>query len=211
MQTTSYRSDILRTALRILKVLLPRRAKSRKSGYRRLGYQHPGSLKWERGELRSPKPDRPAAPPWHSSRRPFRRPSLMLALGRKRSNRRFTPPHLFSIVEDMSKREFLGSLELTVLLTLIRLGDQAYGVLVAREIRRLTGRDISFGSLYSTLERLEGKGLVASELGEPTPQRGGRAKKYFRVTAKGQLAAYVTQQALKRLWKGLPQLQGRNA
>ncbi len=75
-----------------------------------------------------------------------------------------------------------------VLLALIRLGDEAYGVPVARELRAIRGREVALGSIYAALERLEAKGLVTSSLGEPTPERGGRARRFFRVTKEGHAA-----------------------
>jgi PadR family transcriptional regulator PadR len=96
-----------------------------------------------------------------------------------------------------------------VLLAVIRLGDGAYGVLISREIKERGSRAVTFGSLYATLERLEQKGLISSELGEPTPERGGRAKKYFRVTTKGLREVRVTQRALQKLWQDLPRLEAR--
>ena len=79
----------------------------------------------------------------------------------------------------------LSDFELIVMLVLLRLGDEAYGVPIAREIDEHTGREVKLGSVYATLERLEEKGFVASELGEPTQERGGRAKRYFHVTKHG--------------------------
>jgi PadR family transcriptional regulator PadR len=111
----------------------------------------------------------------------------------------------------MKKRDYLGSLELMVMLALIRLGDNAYGVPISREIEKTSGREVALGSVYATLERLEQKGLVSSELGEPTAERGGRAKKYFRVKAKGLREIRQTQAVLKKLWRGLPQLEGETA
>ena len=108
----------------------------------------------------------------------------------------------------MRRREYLGSFELTVMLVVIRLGETAYGVPISREIEERSGRAVALGSVYATLERLEEKGLVRSDLGEPTPERGGRAKKYFQATAKGLREVRETQTALQRLWKGLPQLEG---
>jgi PadR family transcriptional regulator PadR len=109
----------------------------------------------------------------------------------------------------MRERLHLGSFELMVLLAVIRLGDDAYGVPVSREIKERGGRAVTFGSLYATLERLEQKGLISSQLGEPTPERGGRAKKYFRLTAKGLREVRVTQRSLQKLWQDLPQLEAR--
>src|ERR1700722_5644708 len=109
----------------------------------------------------------------------------------------------------MSKRGYLGTFELTVMLVLIRLGENAYGLPIAREIAVKGGREVSLGSIYATLDRLETKGLVSSELGEPTPERGGRAKKYFRVTAKGVREVRETQRFLKQLGQRVRQLEGR--
>src|SRR6267378_3083829 len=108
----------------------------------------------------------------------------------------------------MTKRDYLGSFELMVILAVIRLGEDAYGVPISREIEGRSGREVALGSVYATLERLEEKGLVSSELGEPTPERGGRAKKYFHITAKGLREVRQTRQALTKLWKRLPQLEG---
>jgi len=81
-------------------------------------------------------------------------------------------------------RAYLGEFELMVLLAVIRLGEDAYGVPISREIEQRSGREAALGSVYGALERLEEKGLVRSRLGERTPERGGRAKRFFRVTAK---------------------------
>jgi PadR family transcriptional regulator, regulatory protein PadR len=109
----------------------------------------------------------------------------------------------------MRGRFHLGNFELFVMLAVIRLGDEAYGVPISREIEERGGRLVTFGSLYATLERLEQKGLISSELGEPTPERGGRAKKYFQVTTKGLREVRITQRALQKLWQDLPQLEAR--
>jgi PadR family transcriptional regulator PadR len=108
-------------------------------------------------------------------------------------------------------REALGNFELMVLLAILRVGDHAYGVPIAREIEGKSGREVLLGSVYAALDRLEVKGLVASDMGDPTPERGGRAKKYFRVTARGVREARETRRALVGLWRGLPQLQGGSA
>jgi DNA-binding PadR family transcriptional regulator len=105
----------------------------------------------------------------------------------------------------MSKGEFLGEFEQLVLLALVRLGDGAYGMTVRREIDERTGRDASIGAVYATLDRLEAKGLVRSSLGEPTPERGGRAKRCFTISAEGLRALRRSQQALGRMLEGLPQ------
>ena len=94
-----------------------------------------------------------------------------------------------------------------VMLVLIRLGENAYGVPICEELEKRTGRDVAVGSVYAALERLEDKGFVSSELGEPTPECGGRAKKYFHVTARGVKEVKETQRSLVKLWQGLPELQ----
>jgi DNA-binding PadR family transcriptional regulator len=108
----------------------------------------------------------------------------------------------------MPRSGFLGGFELLVLLALIRLGDEAYGVPISEAIEESSGKEVALGSVYVTLERLERKGLVTSRLGEPTPERGGRAKTYFRVTAKGLRAVKQAQRTLVSLWKNVPQLEG---
>jgi len=119
--------------------------------------------------------------------------------------------HFFTILKEMTKREQLGSFELMVMLVLIRLGDNAYGVPICEELEKRTGRDVAVGSVYAALERLQDKGFVTSELGEPTAERGGRAKRYFHVTARGLKEVRETQRSLVKLWNGLPELQGGKA
>ena len=97
----------------------------------------------------------------------------------------------------------LGEFELVVLLALAQLGDDAYGVAVQQEIARRTGRRTSFGAIYATLSRLEEKGLVSTRLGEPTPQRGGRAKKHYRLRAAGRDAIRATLGDLRTMLRGL--------
>lgn len=96
-----------------------------------------------------------------------------------------------------------------VLLTIVRLGDEAYGVPISRELLDLAGREVALGSIYATLDRLEKKGFVESLVGEPTPERGGRAKRYFHITPAGLRAVQLTLGALTKLWKGLPVLEAR--
>lgn len=107
----------------------------------------------------------------------------------------------------MLKRTFLGSFELLVLLAVIRLADEAYGVPIAAAITEAAGRDVALGSVYFALEALERRGLVSSSLGEPTAERGGRSKRYFQVTARGLGEVQQTRLALTRSWRGLPQLE----
>ena len=108
----------------------------------------------------------------------------------------------------MTKRDQLGNFELMVILALIRLGENAYGVPISEELQKRTGRDVAIGSVYAALERLQDKGFVKSELGEATPERGGRAKKYFRVTARGLKEVREIRRALVQLWHGLPEFEG---
>jgi PadR family transcriptional regulator, regulatory protein PadR len=111
----------------------------------------------------------------------------------------------------MGKGENLGEFELTVILALLRLGEEAYGVPIAREIEVSADREVGIASVYAALDRLERKGFVSSRRGEPTPERGGRAKRFFRVTALGLRRVRKTQRTLIRLWQGLPQLEGGEA
>lgn len=113
----------------------------------------------------------------------------------------------FCIIEKMPRGGYLGEFELMVLLALMRLGDEAYGVPISREIEQRSGREVALGSVYAALERLEEKGLVASRLGDPTAERGGRAKRYFRMTESGLRDVRQAQRALVSLWKGLPGLE----
>ena len=108
-------------------------------------------------------------------------------------------------------RTWLGEFELMVLLAVIRLAEDAYGVLISREIEQCSGREVALGSVYAALERLEGKGLVRSRLGEPTAERGGRAKRFFCITAQGLREAREAQRTFTALWSRKPQLEGGTA
>src|SRR5258706_15873042 len=96
----------------------------------------------------------------------------------------------------MSDHTYLGGLELTVMLALMRLGKDAYGVPISREIERQSGREVALGTVYAALERLESKRLVSSELGESTPERGGRSKRYFHISKSGLSAVREARTAL---------------
>jgi PadR family transcriptional regulator PadR len=111
--------------------------------------------------------------------------------------------YLIYIVYLMAGTAYLGEFEHIVLLAVLRLGDTAYGVTVRQEIEIRTGRDVSIGAIYATLSRLEAKGLVKSRAGEPTPERGGRAKRLFRVTALGRRSVNEAQRVLARMLDGL--------
>jgi PadR family transcriptional regulator, regulatory protein PadR len=111
----------------------------------------------------------------------------------------------------MANPNAISNFELMVMLALIRLGDEAYGVPISEQIAVQSGHDVALGSVYAALERLEDRGLVVSSIGDPTPERGGRAKKYFKVTGKGVEVVRDTQQTLTRMWKGLKTLARERA
>ena len=111
----------------------------------------------------------------------------------------------------MRKGEYLGNFELMVLLAVLRLGEDAYGVTIARELEEQTGLEVVIASVYATLERLEERGLVSSSLGDSTPERGGRAKRYFCITGAGLREARDARRSLMNLWRGLPELKGQKA
>jgi PadR family transcriptional regulator PadR len=100
-------------------------------------------------------------------------------------------------------RDYLGEFEHIVVLALLRLEDRAYGVTVRQEIQLRTNREVSIGAVYTTLDRLESKGYVESRRGDPTPERGGRSKRFFRVTAQGVAAVKDTHRALQSMTEGL--------
>jgi DNA-binding PadR family transcriptional regulator len=89
----------------------------------------------------------------------------------------------------------------------VRVGDDAYGVPVGRELESVCRRPIALAAVYAALQRLESRGLVSSQKGEPTSVRGGRAKRVFQVTSAGMRAARDTARMYRALWKGVPHLQ----
>jgi DNA-binding PadR family transcriptional regulator len=105
-------------------------------------------------------------------------------------------------------RDLLTDFELMILLATLRAGDDAYGVTIAREIERTGGRTVVLGAVYAALDRLERNRMVSSDVGDPTPERGGRAKRFFRVTPQGIRAVKDMQRALVALWTGIPELKG---
>jgi PadR family transcriptional regulator PadR len=105
--------------------------------------------------------------------------------------------------------DYIGEFEQLVLMTILRLGDQAYGATVRDEIADRTGREVSLSAVYTTLERLEHKKMLRSRVGEPTPQRGGRRKRYFALSAAGEHALQTSWQRLKRVAEGLEPLLDR--
>jgi DNA-binding PadR family transcriptional regulator len=103
----------------------------------------------------------------------------------------------------VSKGEYLGEFEQMVLLALLRLKDDAYGVTVRREIQRRTDRRVAIGAVYACLERLERKGYVTAEVSEPQPIPGGRSRKYFRFTRAGATALQQARDMVQRMTEGL--------
>ena len=100
-------------------------------------------------------------------------------------------------------QEYLGEFEQMVLLTIMRLGAGAYGLAIRDELEAVAGRTPSSGSLYTTLDRMERTGLVSSSAGETTRERGGRPRRYVRVTPEGQAALSRSRSTLMALWDGL--------
>ena len=105
----------------------------------------------------------------------------------------------------------LGEFEQLILLAILRLRDDAYGVTIRAELAGRAGRTVAPGALYTTLERLETKGLITSRMSDPTPQRGGRAKRHVTVTAAGVEALTRALQAYERLLDGLHFVRGAHA
>jgi DNA-binding PadR family transcriptional regulator len=99
--------------------------------------------------------------------------------------------------------EHLGELEQLVMLAVVQLGDDAYGAEIQRELAERAKRRVSLGTIYVTLTRLEGKGMVRSWLGDPTPARGGKARRHFAVERAGMTALRTSREALARMWEGL--------
>src|SRR5215472_4250502 len=99
--------------------------------------------------------------------------------------------------------EIVGEFEQLVMLALLRQEAEAYGMSLAADITERTGRDVSIGAVYKALDRLAAKGWVLSRVGEPTPERGGRRKKYFRLSGSGQRALRQSLAALRSMTEGL--------
>ncbi len=100
-------------------------------------------------------------------------------------------------------RGSLGEFEHLILLAVYRLGGEAYGVPVIREVEDRTGRTVTQAAAYLTLRRLEDKGFIKSKLGKPTAQRGGRAKRYFKITRAGTIQLRDSRVALAKMWEGV--------
>jgi PadR family transcriptional regulator PadR len=103
----------------------------------------------------------------------------------------------------------LGEFEQLVLLAIIHIGDEVYGVPIVQEIERRTGRQVAPAAVHVTVRRLEAKGLLTSWLGDPTPERGGKARRYVKVTRAGIGSLRATRRVIDRMWQGLdPSLEG---
>lgn len=115
--------------------------------------------------------------------------------------------HKFFNMEEMRDRDYLSQRELMVLLAILRIRANAYGMSIAREIEQHSGREVALAGIYAALERLENKGLVHSERGAPTPERGGKARTYFDLTATGLKAVRSAHATFSRLSAGLKELR----
>jgi DNA-binding PadR family transcriptional regulator len=100
-------------------------------------------------------------------------------------------------------RDSLGEVEHLILLAIVRLSDAAYGVTIRREIEERAGRDVAIGAMYTALERLERKGFVHSTLSDSRPERGGRARRHYRLKAAGATALRDSRERFQRMWTGI--------
>jgi PadR family transcriptional regulator, regulatory protein PadR len=103
----------------------------------------------------------------------------------------------------MPRGEYLGEFEQMVLLAVARIGEGAYGIAILDEVRDRTGTEAAVASVYAALDRLQRRGLVSSTVGAPTPERGGRAKRFFNIEPAGAYALHRSRTALSALWDGL--------
>ncbi|MEJ2541793.1 MAG: helix-turn-helix transcriptional regulator [Gemmatimonadota bacterium] len=103
----------------------------------------------------------------------------------------------------MPRGEYLGEFEQMILLAVARLGAHAYGITILEEIRERTGHEAAVASVYAALDRLERQGLVSSSVGNPTPERGGRAKRFFVLQPAGMDALERSRTALNSMWEGV--------
>ncbi|MGB9457587.1 MAG: helix-turn-helix transcriptional regulator [Bryobacteraceae bacterium] len=99
--------------------------------------------------------------------------------------------------------QYIGEFEQLVLLAVVRLAEGAYGVPIRREIEKRTDRKVTVGALYSTLDRLEAKGYLSSWFADPTAERGGRSRRYFRLEPQGMEALAMAKDMFDRMWKGV--------
>lgn len=118
-------------------------------------------------------------------------------------------PLKFANIEHMERtREYLGQFELMVLLAVVRSSGEGYGVRISKSIKEASGKEVSLASVYAALERLERKGLITAAVGQPVPERGGRARTYFRPTTSGLQEIRAAFRTLNRLAGGIPALKG---
>jgi DNA-binding PadR family transcriptional regulator len=103
----------------------------------------------------------------------------------------------------MSRSVFLGEFEQITLLAVARLKEDAYGVAIRNEIEKRSARHVSIGSVYAALDRMERKGLIHSNVGNPTPERGGRAKRFYGLRTPGMAALVNARETLDRFWENL--------
>jgi len=103
----------------------------------------------------------------------------------------------------MSRSAFLGEFEQVTLLAVARLQEDAYGVSIRQEIEERSSRHVAIGSVYAALDRMERKGLLRSKVGEPTPERGGRAKRFYELSPPGLKALVDARETLDRFWENL--------
>jgi len=103
----------------------------------------------------------------------------------------------------MSRSAFLGEFEQVTLLAVARLQEDAYGVAIRQEIEERSDRPVAIGSVYAALDRMERKGLIRSKVGEPTPERGGRAKRFYKLSPPGLKALVDARETLDRFWENL--------
>jgi PadR family transcriptional regulator PadR len=103
----------------------------------------------------------------------------------------------------MPRGEYLGEFEQMILLTVARLGEEAYGIAILEELGERTGTEAAVASVYAALDRLERRGYVTSRIGQPTRERGGRAKRFFNLLPAGAVALHRSRNALDSLWEGL--------
>jgi PadR family transcriptional regulator, regulatory protein PadR len=109
----------------------------------------------------------------------------------------------------MVKPDSLGQFEQLVLTAILTLHENAYGVAIHSKVQELVPKDVSLGAVYVTLDRLEDKGLIASWLSDPTPERGGRSKRYYRIEALGEQTLQESAVTAKRIWDVIAEVWGK--
>jgi PadR family transcriptional regulator, regulatory protein PadR len=129
---------------------------------------------------------------------------LHLSIVRRRQiHGRLRALHYNAVDMENKSNRLLGGFESLLLLAILRQGENAYGVTIRQELLDRAGKEVAIGAIYTGLDRLEQKGFVESRFGDPTPERGGRAKRYYQVTASGLSALNETQRAVQSLLEGI--------